>query len=106
MGGIGLAISPVNPDILYAIIEAANKGGGFFRSDDRGATWKKMSDYTCAGQYFNNIFCDRNQLDKIYSAETNTKLTLDGGKTWNNIGSKNRHVDDHGMWKDLFHIFL
>ncbi|MCX6256852.1 MAG: glycosyl hydrolase [Bacteroidia bacterium] len=100
MGGIGLAISSANPDIVYAIIEAANKAGGFFRSTDRGASWKKMSDYTSLGQYFNKIFCDPYLADKVFSVETVSKYTLDGGKTWNNVGNNKRHVDDHTMWID------
>lgn len=100
MGGIGLAISPINPDIIYAIIEAANDGGGFFRSENRGATWKKMSNHTASGQYYNKLFCDPNQLDKVYSVETYSQFTLDGGKTWDDVSRNKRHVDDHTMWID------
>ena len=41
LGRIGLAVSPADPDVVYAIIEAAGKAGGFFRSPDGGATWEK-----------------------------------------------------------------
>ncbi len=98
MGGIGIAISPQNPDVLYAIIEAANNAGGFFRSTDRGESWVKMSSYTSSGQYFNEIYCDPQVFDKIYSLETYSKVTLDGGKNWKNVNTKDRHVDDHAMW--------
>ncbi len=100
MGGMGLAISPENPDIIYAIVESTKDAGGFYRSSNCGASWEKMSNYTSSGQYFNKIFCDPVQLDKIYSVETFSKVTLDGGKTWTGIGLKNRHVDDHTMWID------
>jgi photosystem II stability/assembly factor-like uncharacterized protein len=100
MGGMGLAISPVNPDIVYAIIESVKGSGGFFRSSNSGATWQKMSDHTSLGQYYNEIYCDPKILDKVYSVETYTQVTLDGGKTWNAISTKNRHVDDHAMWID------
>lgn len=100
MGGIGLAVSPVNPDIVYAIIEAAEDKGGFFRSTDRGASWKKMSSHHSSGQYYNEIFCDPKDVDKIYSVETISKYTEDGGKTWKNIGNNKRHVDDHALWID------
>jgi len=100
MGGMGLAISPANPDIIYAIIEAANDASGFYRSTDRGASWQKMSDHSAQGQYFNRIFCDPKNADKVYSAETVTQFTEDGGKTWKVLGNNKRHVDDHAMWID------
>jgi photosystem II stability/assembly factor-like uncharacterized protein len=100
MGGIGLAISPVNPDIVYAIIESTKDASGFYRSSNCGASWEKMSDHTAQGQYYNEIYCDPVQLDKVYSTETYTKVTLDGGKTWTGIGLKSRHVDDHALWID------
>jgi photosystem II stability/assembly factor-like uncharacterized protein len=100
MGGIGIAISPVNPDILYLILEASENKGGTFRSTNRGATWEKMSDYTSQGQYFNELYCDPKNPDKVYNVDMLTRVTLDGGKTWNPIGVKNRHVDDHAIWID------
>ncbi len=98
MGGIGLAISPVNPDILYAIIEAADDASGFYRTTDRGASWQKMSDHVAQGQYYNRIFCDPLDADKVYSVETVSRYSEDGGKTWKTIGNNKRHVDDHAMW--------
>ncbi|RLD82683.1 MAG: glycosyl hydrolase [Bacteroidetes bacterium] len=98
VGGIGLAISPVNPDVVYAIIEASGESGGFFRTGDRGASWKKMGSHHASGQYYNEIYCDPRDVDKVYSVETVSKVTLDGGKTWKSIGNNSRHVDDHAMW--------
>jgi photosystem II stability/assembly factor-like uncharacterized protein len=109
MGGIGLAISPVNPDVIYAIIEAAEDGGGFYRSSDRGASWQKMSGHVAQGQYYNEIYCDPKNVDKVYSLETVSQVTEDGGKTWRSIGNNKRHVDDHAMWidpDDTKHFFI
>ena len=100
MGGMGIAISPQKPDVLYLIIEAANKAGGFFRSTDRGESWSKMSDHASSGQYYNEIYCDPVEFDKIYSVETYSHVTKDGGKTWSQISIKDRHVDDHALWID------
>jgi photosystem II stability/assembly factor-like uncharacterized protein len=100
MGGMGIAISPQNPDVLYAIIEAANDAGGFFRSANRGESWVKMSSHVSSGQYYNELFCDPVQFDKIYSVETYSHVTTDGGKTWSRLSSKERHVDDHALWID------
>ena len=100
VGGMGMAISPVNPDYVFLIIEAQVGKGGFFRSTDRGESWKKMSSHHASGQYYNEIFCDPIDVDKVYSMETVSKVTFDGGATWKNLGLKNRHVDDHAFWVD------
>jgi photosystem II stability/assembly factor-like uncharacterized protein len=100
MGGMGIAISPQDPDVLYLIIEAANNSGGFFRSTDRGESWNKMSDHSESGQYYNEIYCDPVQFDKVYSVETFSHFTTDGGKTWERLSTKDRHVDDHALWID------
>lgn len=108
MGGTGIAISPVNPDVVYLIVEAA-EGGGFFRSTNRGATWEKMSDHFAQGQYYNEIYCDPKDVNKVYSVETVTQVTEDGGKTWKPFGNNQRHVDDHALWidpKDTEHILI
>lgn len=98
LGGMGMAISPANPDVIYLSVEAAEKQGGFYRSTNRGASWEKMSDMTAKGQYFNEIFCDPKNVDKVFLMDVYSKVSLDGGKTWKNIGQNNRHVDDHAMW--------
>ncbi len=99
-GEIGLAIAPSNPDIIYAIIYGEKKNGGFFRSTDRGESWQRMSDYRTSGQYYARIFVDPKDENKIYSLETVSKVSYDGGKTWKQLGLKDRHVDDHALWID------
>lgn len=100
IGGMGIDISPVNPEYIYLSVEAAEDKGGFFRSTNRGATWEKMSDQFSSGQYFNEIYCDPINPEKVYLMDVYSKVTVDGGKTWTNIGIENRHVDDHAMWID------
>ncbi|MEM1178655.1 MAG: hypothetical protein AAGM22_09950 [Acidobacteriota bacterium] len=59
VGRIGLAISPADPDVVYAIVEASGKDQGVYRSKDRGETWKKRSGYSSAsGQYYQELFAD------------------------------------------------
>ncbi len=98
IGGMGLDISSANPEYIYLSVEAADGKGGFFRSTNRGASWKKMSDKNASGQYFNEIFCDPNDENKVYMMNVRSEATLDGGKTWKRLSTKNRHVDDHAMW--------
>ncbi len=99
LGRIGLAISPVNPDYVFAIIEASEDKGGFFRSTDRGASWEKMNSHVSSSpQYYQELFCDPVDVDKVYSMGTYTNVTLDGGKTFKHLSNNMRHVDDHALW--------
>ncbi len=99
VGRIGLSISPVNPDYVYAVVEAANDGSGFYRTTNRGASWEKMSDYkNVSAQYYSEIFCDPIDLNKVYILDTYSAITTDGGKTFDRISTKGRHVDDHAFW--------
>jgi photosystem II stability/assembly factor-like uncharacterized protein len=100
MGKIGMAISPMNPDVIYATIETDNRGGGFYRSADQGASWTKMSDEVGGGtgpHYYQEIFADQHQFDRVYIASNYSKVSDDGGGTWTPINTKRKHVDDHAM---------
>jgi len=100
IGGMGIAISPVDRNVLYLIVEAAEGKGGFYRSSNRAASWERMGDHHSSGQYYNEIYCDPLDVDKVYSMETVSKVSLDGGRTWKDLGRENRHVDDHALWID------
>ncbi|MBA4410495.1 MAG: glycosyl hydrolase [Bacteroidota bacterium] len=109
IGGMGIDVSPVNPNIVYLIVEAQLGKSGFFRSTDKGESWNKMSDYSASGQYYNEIVCDPLDADKVYSTETRSQFTVDGGKTWTSLGNNKRHVDDHAIWvdpKDTEHFMI
>ena len=64
MGRIGIAVSPVDPNYVYAIIEARDGKGGFFRSTNRGENWSKMSSYKTSGNYYQEIICDLTNKDR------------------------------------------
>ena len=101
MGKIGLAVSPADPDVLYAIIEAQRDKGGTFRSTDRGESWSKQSDYVSGSpQYYNELVADPKDPDRVYSMDTFLHVSLDGGKTFKKVGEKKKHVDNHAMWID------
>ncbi len=100
MGKIGLAISPMQPDVVYAAIEVDNRKGGLYRSTDRGASWTKMSDEVSGGtgpHYYQELFADQHQFDRIYLMSNYSKVSNDGGKTWGPLGNDKKHVDDHAM---------
>ena len=100
VGRIGLAISPVNPDVIFAIIEA-KEGAGTYRSEDRGSSWTKQSSYaTSYGFYMHRLYCDPVDVDRIYAMDVFMKVSDDAGKTWENVGEKYKHVDNHALWID------
>lgn len=99
IGRIGLAISNVEPDFIYAIIEASENNGGFFKSTDRGASWSKQSDHVSGSpQYYQVIVTHPLNKNIVYSLSTYTQVTLDGGKTFNTLPLSEKHVDDHAIW--------
>lgn len=100
LGRIGMAVSPVNPDVLYCIVEAGEKKGGVFRSTDRGASWEKRSDNTTAGNYYQEIFCDPKNVDKVFYMDFWINVSTDGGKTFKEIGERYKHVDNHALYID------
>jgi photosystem II stability/assembly factor-like uncharacterized protein len=101
IGRIGLAISPVDNRVVYATIEAAQKKGGFFCSTDCGANWEKRGDYVSgSAQYYQTIYCDPKDIDRVYLMDVFLMVTDDGGKTFNRLGEKSKHVDNHAMWID------
>ncbi|MCD4770527.1 MAG: hypothetical protein K8R35_10230 [Bacteroidales bacterium] len=101
VGRIGLGMSPVNPDIIYAIIELPEGKGGFYRSMDLGESWSKMSDMVPRSpQYYCEIYADPDDVDRVISMDVLNMVTNDGGKTWTRLGEKNKHVDNHALWID------
>lgn len=98
LGRIGLAISPANPEIIYAIVEAANGKGGFFMSTNRGASWEKRSSHVTSGNYYQEIIADPVDEYTVYSMDTWMSVTHDGGKSFNLVGEDTKHVDNHCMW--------
>jgi len=100
VGRIGLAISPANPDVVYALLQA-KEGSGFYKSNDRGVTWSKQSTYNPAYPfYMQKIFADPKEENTIYSMDLLIQVSRDGGKTFNGLGEKNKHVDNHALWID------
>jgi len=99
VGRIGLAISPPNPDIIYVTIEGLDNKGGFYCSTNRGASWERMNPwFSGSAQYYTEIFADPVNQDLLYVIDTYTRVSRDGGGTFDRLTNKYRHVDDHAMW--------
>jgi photosystem II stability/assembly factor-like uncharacterized protein len=100
MGKIGLAVSAIDPRVVYATIEAGPEEKGFYRSADTGESWEKRNPLISGGtgpHYYQEIFADPNTFDRVYQMAPMTRVTDDGGKTWRPLGEKNKHVDNHAM---------
>lgn len=93
-GRISLAISPVNPDIVYAMIEKS----GVYKSTNRGASFQFMNKYETSGNYYVEIYCHPHDVNTVYSMDTYGHVTYDGGKTWKRIPEAGKHVDNHCIW--------
>ncbi len=98
VGRIALAISPVNPDYVYAMVEANEDQGGVYLSTNKGASFEKQSSFHTAGNYYMEIIPDPVNIHKLYAMDTWGMLSVDGGKTWQAMGEKNKHVDNHALW--------
>lgn len=101
-GGMEIVVSPADPNIVYAMFEAT-ENGGVYRSDNRGASFSKVSSHFSSGQYYSELICDPHNSMKLYSVETVTQVSDDGGNNWRALGNNDRHVDDHAMWIDPAH---
>ncbi|MEE8523698.1 MAG: glycosyl hydrolase [Thermoanaerobaculia bacterium] len=100
MGRIGLAVSPQNPDVVYATIELAYREGGFYRSANGGGSWEKMSDYLSGGtgpHYYQEIFASPHKFDRIYQMDARLHVSEDGGKSFARVGEEHKHGDNHAM---------
>ena len=100
MGKIGLAISPQNPDVVYATIELGGRTGGFWRSANGGGTWEKRSDYVSGGtgpHYYQEIFASPHKFDRVYQMDPQQRVTEDGGKTFVPVGEEHKHGDNHAL---------
>lgn len=97
IGIIGIAVSPANPQRVWAIVEAQN--GGVFRSDDGGKTWTKLNDDRNLRQrawYYTRIYADTHDPDKVYVVNVQYHVSKDGGKTF--TAKSAPHGDHHDLW--------
>jgi photosystem II stability/assembly factor-like uncharacterized protein len=96
-GRIGVTVSPVNPERVWAIVEAAD--GGVFRSDNAGRAWTKVNDQNILRQrawYYSHIYADPKSADTVYALNTGFYRSIDGGKTFAAI--RQEHGDNHDLW--------
>src|SRR2546421_1385664 len=98
MGRIGLAISPVDSNVIYATIESGDRKGGIFRSNDRGGSWEKRNEFDAGAMYYAHVVADPKDVDRIYLMNVFLMVSDDGGRTLRRLGEKSKHVDNHEIW--------
>ncbi len=97
LGIIGIAVSPVNSERVWTIIEA--KDGGVFRSDDGGETWTKTNSDRSLRQrawYYSKIYADTQNEDVVYVMNVSYHKSTDGGRTFKSYNAP--HGDHHDLW--------
>ena len=97
IGIIGIAVSPVNSQRVWVILE--NENGGVFRSDDGGKTWKKTNSERKLRQrawYYSRIYADTQDEDRLYVMNVSYHRSKDGGKTFETFRAP--HGDHHDLW--------
>jgi photosystem II stability/assembly factor-like uncharacterized protein len=100
MGRIGLSVSASDANYVYAIVEGRYGKSGVYRSVNKGESWSKQSDFSTSGNYYQEIFCDPLDKNKVFAMDTYMHHSEDGGKTFKPTGEKNKHVDNHCIWID------
>lgn len=98
-GIIGVTVSPVNPERVWALIEA--RDGGVFRSDDGGGSWEKInSDRALRSRawYYTRIIADSQNENTVYVMNVSYAKSTDGGRTFSLHRAP--HGDHHDLWID------
>ena len=88
------------------ILEARIRAAEIYRTDDKGATWRKVSDTNAfmsghSGTYgwvFGQIRVDPKDDKTIYTLGLGLNVSRDAGKTFASL--RGMHGDHHGLWID------
>ncbi len=100
LGKIGLAVSPQQPDIVYAAIETDRTTGGVWMSEDRGECWRRMSDAVAGGtgpHYYQELYASPHQFGRLFLVSNTTLYSDDHFATYDGIDNDRKHVDDHAI---------
>ena len=97
-GRIGLDIYRKDPNIVYALVQ--HDKGGIYRSEDKGETWKKMSDTNPRPSYYSQVRIDPNNDLRIWALGAAMFFSEDGGKSFTTRRVQKIHGDFHALWID------
>ncbi len=99
-GKIGIAVSPVNPDVIYAAVEQNRRKGSVYKSTDRGESWVKQSATVSGGtgpHYYQELYVSPHRFDEIYLANVRMLVSYDGGKNFREMTEQFKHSDNHAL---------
>lgn len=104
MGKIGLAVTPANPNLVYATIEAGPSEKGFYKSTDKAESWSKKNSYVSGGtgpHYYQEIEASPTNPDLVYQMDVFLHVTKDGGDNFDYlVTGREKHSDNHALWID------
>ncbi|WP_245871781.1 WD40/YVTN/BNR-like repeat-containing protein [Sediminicola luteus] len=98
LGIIGVTVSPVNPQRVWAMVENKEKGG-LYRSDNGGKTWSQVNSERKLRQrawYYTRLYADTHDADKVYVLNVRYHRSTDGGKSFSTFNAP--HGDHHDLW--------
>ena len=98
LGIMGIAVSPVKADRVWAMVENKDQGG-LYRSEDGGATWSKINDERKLRQrawYYTRLYADTQDADGLYVLNVRYHKSTDGGKSFETANAP--HGDHHDLW--------
>jgi photosystem II stability/assembly factor-like uncharacterized protein len=98
VGKANIAVTAANPNRVYALVEA-KPGGGLYRSEDAGDSWKQVSNYAqliTRPFYYVALAVDPTNADVVYGGAEGFFKSTDGGATWSPL--RTPHGDNHDMW--------
>ncbi len=97
LGIIGVTVSPVNPERVWAIVEAED--GGVFRSEDGGDSWRRINEDRNLRQrawYYSRIYAGTEDPDDVWVLNVALWHSTDGGATYERV--RTPHGDHHDFW--------
>src|SRR5829696_1065582 len=71
---------------------------GLYRSDDSGATWRKVNNQNPRPMYFSQVRIDPNDPETVYYGGVGLHQSLDGGKRVHTDIAASTHDDVHAIW--------
>ncbi len=99
LGRIVIAFSPAQKGLVYAKVET-NENTAIYASTDSGDSWERRGNVQAQPMYYQNIHPDPKDPGRLYVPTVQTQISEDGGRTFQNLGERNKHVDNHFVWID------
>ena len=101
LGRIVIAFSPAQKGLVYAKVETSgNPPVAIYASSDSGDSWERRGNVQAQPMYYKNIHPDPKDPERLYVPSVQTQISEDGGRTFDGLGERNKHVDNHYVWID------